>query len=447
MTDVPAIPYSEEAEAAFLGGVITDPGFMPVVKALLKPEDFFLLRHRYIWQAALRIDERKDPLDYMLLVQELKAIGKLDDIGGAAYLTQLLNACPTSYHTEAYARIVQRAAIRRRMIAGGDKIKALALDDELTTEQAIADMTRITADIQGADLGKPEPSLKELVGKVWAHIEERMENPDTLLGIPTGFRELDKVTLGLQKSDLNIWAAVTGMGKTSAMLSAALNMARRGVRIGFVTQEMEADQITRRLIALESGLNLQAVRSGSMNKDQYGRFVASLGKVSELPIYIHSKRVTPDQLRAKALSWMADSGLDVLFVDYLQIMSGGGQFKGNQRTQEVSYFARSLKDLALELHIPVVAAAQLNRELEKRQDKRPILSDLRESGEIEQAADIVVFIYRDEYYNEMTEFPNQADLIISKHRNGPTGTVSMYFEKTTTRFLNSAERAVDLSRI
>lgn len=441
------IPYSEEAEAAFLGGVITAPGLVAVVKALVKPEDMFLLRHRYIWQAALRIDERKEPLDYLLLIQELKDMGKLDEIGGPAYLTQLMNACPSSYHTESYARLVQRAAIRRRMITGSDQIKALALNDELTTEQAIADMARITADIQGVDFGKPEPSLKELVGKVWAHIEERMDNPDTLLGIPTGFRELDNVLLGLQKSDLNIWAAVTGMGKTSAMLSAALNMARRGARIGFVTQEMEADQITRRLIALESGLNLQAVRSGKMNKDQYGRFVASLGKVSELPIYIHSKRVTPDQLRAKALNWMTDGGLDVLFVDYLQIMSGGDMFKGNQRTQEVSYFARSLKDLALELRIPVVAAAQLNRELEKRQNKRPILSDLRESGEIEQAADIVVFIYRDEYYNDATEFPNQADLIIAKHRNGPTGTISLYFEKTTTRFQNGAERMVDLNRI
>jgi replicative DNA helicase len=442
-----AIPYSQEAEEAFVGGVITDCGLLPIVKSLVKPDDLFLLRVRYVWQAALRLDERKEPLDYMLLIQELKDMGKLEEVGGPAYLTHLINACPSSVHTEAYARLVQRAAIRRRMIAGGDKIKALALDDEKTAEEAIADMARITADIQGADLGKPEPTLRELVSTVWAHIEQRMENPDTLLGIPVGFRDLDNVILGLQKSDLNIWAAVTGMGKTSMMLSAALNMARRGVRIGFVTQEMEADQITRRLIALESGLNLQAVRSGNMSKDQYARFVASLKVVSELPIYIHSKRVTPDQLRAKALNWMTEGGMDVLFVDYLQIMASNGMYKGNQRTQEVSYFARSLKDLAMELHIPVVVAAQLNRDVGKRQDKRPILDDLRESGEIEQAADIVTFIYRDEYYNEATEFPNQADLIIAKHRNGPTGTISLYFEKTTTKFMNASERSVDLSRL
>lgn len=237
------------------------------------------------------------------------------------------------------------------------------------------------------------------------------------------------------------------MGKTSFMLSAALNMARLNQRIAIFSMEMGVEQIVQRLISMESAINSQSLRLGQLNQQEWARFVHAAGNLSKFPIYIDdSAALNPLELRTKCLRMQREHGLDLVVVDYLQLMNAGGSYENN-RVQEVSYISRNMKELAREFNVPILSAAQLSRAVEQRQDKRPQLSDLRESGSLEQDADIVMFLYRDEMYNEATEFPNQADIIVSKHRNGPTGTISLFFEKTLTKFMNAAERSVDLSHI
>ncbi len=436
------IHTSLEAEEAVLGSILTNPDKFVVVRGFLKASDFFLLRNRYIWQALENLQKRRESVDYLTLMAELKAMDKLADIGGAPYLTQLINNTPTSIHAETYGRLVQRAALRRQMLEASDSIRKLALDNEVSTDYARAEMAKLAAQINGVDISGQQHGLKVLVSSAFDRVENRMNNPESMLGIPTGFRDLDAILLGMQKTDLTIVGAVPGMGKTSFILSMALNMARRGVRVGFVSQEMGDDQITNRLLSLESAVNLQAVRSGNMTPAEFSRFTAAGGNIAKFDKHfmIDPTTVTPNVLRGKAMKWASECGLDILFVDYLQIMSSGGLFKPTERVQAVGYFARSLKELAREMNIPVIAPAQLNREIASRHDKRPYLSDLRESGEIEQNADIVLFIHRDDYYNEASMSPNLANIIIGKHRNGPTGEVDLYFDKTLTKFSNVAER-------
>lgn len=447
MNDAFQLPTSVDAEEAVLGAIITNPDKFAVVKGFLKSSDFFLLRHQYIWQALERLSERKESIDYLTITAELKATDKFKDIGGGAYLTQLINNTPSSMHAETYGRIVQRMGLRREMLKASDAIRGLAVDEEISTDHARAEMAKMVAEINGVDITGQRRGLKELIIHAFDTAEDRMNNPESMLGIPTGFRDLDNLLLGMQKTDLTIVGAVPGMGKTSWMLSAALNMARKGARVGFVSQEMGDDQITNRLLSLESGVNLQSVRSGKMSMEDFRRYTTAGGNLANLDskILIDQNTVTPDILRGKVMKWAGEGGIDVLFVDYLQIMSSGGLFKPSERVQAVGYFARSLKTLAREMRIPVIAAAQLNREIANRQDKRPYLSDLRESGEIEQNADVVLFIYRDDYYNDASEHPNQAEIIVSKHRNGPTGSITLHFEKTLTKFANAREITVDLS--
>lgn len=448
--EAPAIPHDPEVEEAVLGSILIAPAKLAILKAFLNGSDFFILRHKYIWEACVRVVDRGDALDYLSLKAELQAVNHLGDIGGPAYLTQLINNTPTSIHAETYGRVVQRAAVRRQMLAARDEIGALAVDETISTEHARAEMNRIVAQINGVDLTLQQKGLQELLSNALDHVEYRMVNPRTFLGIPTGFTQLDALLLGMQKSDLTVIGAVPGMGKTSYILSEAHNAAQAGARVGFISQEMGADQITNRLLSLESGVNLQAVRSGQMTSAEFTRFTAAAGRLALLKnnLRIHAGTVTPESLRGLAMKWASEGGLDILYVDYLQIMSSGGLFKPSERVGAVGYFAESLKKLALEMNISVRAPAQLNREIANRPDKRPYLSDLRESGAIEQNADIVLFIHRDEYYNPgNSEFPNQAQIIIGKHRNGPTGEVTLYFEKTLTKFMNAAERSVDLSHM
>ncbi len=440
-------PYSQEAEEATIGAILVNSVTYFAVAAFLNAEDFFILRHRYIWECLTRLHERGEPIDYLTVVQELKDTGHLAEIGGPAYLTQLINTTPTSVHAEVYGKLVERTATRRRLMAASDEIKALALNEELTVEQVIADAESRLFDVTERKLTKELIPLKEAVAQYWDRIEHLMANRDAALGVPSGFKDLDKLLGGFQKSDLIIFAGRPGMGKTSFMLSAALNMARLGQRIAIFSMEMGVEQIVQRLISMESAINSQSLRLGQLTQQEYGRFVHAVGNISRFPIYIDdSAALNPLELRTKCLRMQREHGLDLVVVDYLQLMNAGGTYENN-RVQEVSYISRNMKELAREFNVPILSAAQLSRAVEQRQDKRPQLSDLRESGSLEQDSDIVMFLYRDEMYNEATEFPNQADIIISKHRNGPTGTISLYFEKTLTKFMNAAERSVDLSHI
>ncbi len=439
--------YSQEAEEATIGAVLIAPVSYYGLAAFLRAEDFFLVRHQYIWQAFDRLADRTQPIEYVTVMEELRAYNQLDDIGGPAYLTQLINNTPTSVHAEVYGRLVERAATRRRLMVASDQIKALAMNEELTLEQVISDAEAKLFDVSERQLSRDLIPMSEAMIDYSDRIERLMQDSQLAVGTPTGFKDLDKLTGGLQKSDLIIFAGRPGMGKTSFMLSAAINMARLNKRIAIFSMEMGIDQIVQRLISMEAAINSQNLRSGQLTQKEYSRFMQAAGKLSQFRIFIDdSAALSPLDLRTKCLRLAREHGVDLVVVDYLQLMNAGGAYQNN-RVQEVSYISRHMKELARELNVPVLSAAQLSRAVEQRQDKRPQLSDLRESGSLEQDADIVMFLYRDEVYNEATEFPNQADIIIAKHRNGPTGTISLYFEKTQTKFMNAAERSVDLSSL
>lgn len=441
------IPYSQEAEEATIGAVLVNPVAYFAIASFLKGDDFFILRHRYIWESMERLNDRSEPIDLLTVIQELKDVGTLAEIGGPAYLTQLINNTPTSVHAEVYGRLVERAATRRRLMSAADQIKSFALQEDLTIEQVISEAEAKLFDVTERQLTRELIPMREAINLYFDRIEYLMQNKGAALGLPSGFKDLDKLLGGLQKSDLLIFAGRPGMGKTSFMLSAAINMARLGARIAIFSMEMGIEQIVQRLVSMEAAINSQNLRAGQLNQQEWARFVHAAGNMSNFRIFIDdTPAMSPIQLRTKCLRMAREHGIDMVIVDYMQLMNAGGAYQNN-RVQEISLISRSMKEMARELNVPVLSAAQLSRAVEQRQDKRPQLSDLRESGSIEQDADVVMFLYRDEVYNEATEFPNQADVIVAKHRNGPTGTISLYFEKSLTKFMNAAERSVDLSRI
>jgi replicative DNA helicase len=445
MNAIPDVPFSVEAEEAVLGAVLINPNSFLTVAAFLTPEDFFLLRHQHIWIALSRLNEAREPIDYLTVQQTLHDMGLLNEIGGSAYIIQLINNTPTSAHAEVYGRIVERLSTRRRLLIVADEIKNLARNEEISVEQVTSDAEAKLFSITDHQTKREFVTMHDAVNEYFDRIEGLMQGQNQQMGVPSGFRDLDKLLGGFQRSDLLIFAGRPGTGKTSFMLSAAVNMARLNARVAFFTMEMGTDQLVQRMVSMETGISTQDLRLGRIDAHQYNRFVEAAGRISRFPIYIDdTPAINPMQMRTKARRLAHDTGLDVIFVDYLQLMNAGGQYQNN-RVQEVSYISRALKELARELNVPIFSAAQLSRAVEQRQDKRPVLSDLRESGSIEQDADIVMFLYRDSLYNEATEFPNQADVIVAKHRNGPTGTISLYFESSLTKFIDGVTRHVDLA--
>lgn len=590
------VPFSQEAEEAVIGAVLINPNSFLTVAAFLTAEDFYLLRHKYIWEALSRLHERRDPIDNLTLARELEETGHLDNIGGPAYLIQLLSRPPTSAHAEVYGRIVERTALRRRLMVTADEIRGLALDEDLSIETVTDQAETALFQVTDRQTRREFISMNDAVNAYFDRIEHLMDQQTSAMGAPSGFRDLDALLGGFQRSDLLIFAGRPGMGKcvaagtrihttagkvpiesllphgvpgiqdedggvyypaqvalhtpqgiqrsshvydsgprptltlqtaaghtltattvhplrvmtpggprwralaalqpgdhiavqaahgglawqpvlsvtpagiqhcydltvpqgrqffandvlshnTSFMLTTAVNMARLGQRVAIFTMEMGHEQLVQRMIAMETGISTHKLRLGQLSQVEYSRFVEAAGRVSRFPIFIDdTPALNPTQMRTKCRRLQHEHGIDVVFVDYLQLMNAGGQYQNN-RVQEVSYISRALKELARELNIPLFSAAQLSRAVEQRQDKRPVLSDLRESGSLEQDADIVMFLYRDAVYNEASEFPNQADVIIAKHRNGPTGTISLYFEQALTKFMDGVTRRVDLGEM
>lgn len=441
-----AIPFSPEAEEALLGAVLTNSNAYYTVAAFLQKDDFFLVRHQWVWTAIQNTIERDPDYDYLTIAKELRDMGKLDELGGQAFLLRLINNTPTSTHAEVYGRLVERASLRRRLLVAAEEIRTLALDEELVvekvTEEAEARLFRVTESQTRGDV----VPISEAVSTYFDNIERIMENPDQAIGLPTGFRGMDTLLGGLQKSDLLVFAGRPGMGKTSFMLTLTLNAARYNKRIGIFSMEMGVEQIVQRFLSMETGINMQNLRLGQVNPQEFSRLVEAIGRLSNFHIFIDdTPALTPLQLRTKCRRLAREHGLDLIVVDYMQLMNAGGIHENN-RVQEISYISRSMKELARELNVPLLSAAQLSRAVEQRQDKRPQLSDLRESGSIEQDSDIVMFLYRDVVYNEATEFPNQADIIVAKHRNGPTGVVSLFFDNASTRFMDATAHNIDLSR-
>ncbi|HFC12288.1 MAG TPA: replicative DNA helicase [Anaerolineae bacterium] len=438
-------PHSIEAEEAVLGSLLIDPDAIFEVSTFLKPESFYREQNRFIYEAIVELYDKREPLDFITLSELLKQKEQMALIGGETYLIDLLNAVPTSVNAQAYAHIVENAATRRNMIRAASKIANLAYDEdedvEIVLDKAEAALFGISEDRTTKDL----TPVKHIAREFLERFEKLRDQPQDIVGIPTGFTDLDRLLGGLNKSDLIIIASRPAMGKTSLALSMALTATRKhGKRVAIFNLEMSAEQLLMRMISAETRIDSQRLRSGKIYEGELPIFYEVLGRLSETRLYIDdTPGMTPRQMRTKCRRLASERGIDMVIIDYLQLMTADGS--KNNRVMEISEISRNLKLLARELDVPLVALAQLSRSVESRQDKRPMLSDLRDSGSIEQDADIVSFIYRDEYYNpETTERPGIAELIIAKHRNGPTGTVDLYFQEEYATFRNLQRQEVNL---
>lgn len=429
-------PHNIEAEEAILGSLLIDPDAILRVSTFLSANDFYVQRHGWVYESILDLHERRQPSDLVTLSDELDRRDQLAEVGGSAYLTGLINATPTSIHVEYYARIVERTAVLRRLIDAASKIAQLAYQDAEDADEVVDRAEEIIFAISERRIDRDLKPIRQVLESFYDRVEYLHQHQGEVIGIPTGLADLDKLLGGLQRSDMVVMAGRPGMGKTSLALSVALQSARQWQkRVALFSLEMSDEQLVQRLVSAETGIDSQRLRLGNIKADEWPTFYQAIRLLSETSIYIDdTPAISALELRSKARRLHAEHGLDLLIVDYLQLMSGGS--RNENRQQEISFISRSIKGLARELNIPILALSQLSRQVESRADKRPMLSDLRESGSIEQDADVVLFIYRDDVYNPDTEFPNIAEIIVSKHRSGPTGVFSVYFKKHLAQFVD-----------
>jgi replicative DNA helicase len=439
------LPNNVEAEAGVLGSLLIDPEAIVQVADFLRSDDFYREAHRAIYQAIIDLYESREPADLITLTDELQRRGKLEEIGGVSYVSSLANQVPTSANVDHYAHIVERTAILRRLIHAAGQIAAVAYNEPDATaalEQAEKLIFAVSQRFTRSDFDHIRETLREYIDK----LDQLHEHRGSIVGVGTGFTDLDKMTGGLQKSDLVILAARPSVGKTALALSLAHNAALKyGHGIAIFSLEMSKEQLVARLLSMDAAVDQQRLRTGYIDDDEWERISESVGRLSEAPIYIDdTPGITLVEMRSKARRLMMEHGFDLLVVDYLQLMQGSGAGRGHEnRVQEISEISRGLKGLARELNVPVLALSQLSRAVESRTEKKPQLSDLRESGSIEQDADVVMFIYREEVYNPETDRRNIADIIVAKHRNGPIGTVSLYFQAAQTRYRDLELRTPD----
>ncbi len=437
-------PHSLEAEEALLGSLLIDPDALFEVNSFLRPEAFYRTHNRWIYEAILSLSDRREPIDLITLTEELRRREQLADIGGEAYVIGLLNTVPTAINAPNYGRLVEATAIRRKLVSAASAIANLAYDERedinVVIDRAEQTLFAISEERTTRDL----VPIRQIAGDYLDRIQELRERGDDFVGIPTGFTDLDRLLGGLNKSDLIIIAARPGMGKTSLQNAMALTAAtKHGKRIAMFNLEMSGEQLVQRMIAAETKIDSQRLRRGQLAEQEMPIFMEAVGRLSETRIFIDdTPSITPNQLRTKCRRLYAEHGLDLVMIDYLQLMQA--ERSTNNRVQEISEISRGLKGLARELNVPVLAAAQLSRAVEQRAEKRPLLSDLRDSGSIEQDADIVMFIYRDDYYNDASERPNIAEINVAKHRNGPTGSIDLYWHGKLATFRNLQRQEINL---
>jgi replicative DNA helicase len=429
------LPQNIEAEGGVLGSIIIDPEAIIQVADFLQAEDFYRDAHRTIFETIVQLYEQREPADFITICDELERKNKLEDVGGASYITSLINQVPTSGNIEYYGRIVARTAILRRLIHAAGEIAATAYEEgdaDIALDKAEKLIFSISQNHARADFSP----LSELLSDYMTKLDQLHERRGQVVGVPTGFTDLDRLTGGLQKSDLIILAARPAVGKTSLCLSLAHNAAvKHGQSVAIFSLEMSKEQLVQRLLSMDAAIDQQRLRTGWIEDDEWERIVYSMGTLAEANIWIDDTAgISTMEMRSKARRLQAESGVDLIIVDYLQLMQSSAGRRNDNRVQEISEISRNLKGLARELDVPVMALAQLSRAVESRQSKVPQLSDLRESGSIEQDADVVMFIYRDDVYNPDSERKNIADIIVAKHRNGPVGEVSLYFQASQTRF-------------
>lgn len=429
-------PQNTDAEASLLGAILIDSDAIVKIADQLSPDDFYDDKHKIIFENVKVLYDKHSPIDVLTLTNQLKAHNELDTVGGSSYLSELTNYVPTAAHVEQYAEIVSQKALRRRLIQNSQNIVNLGYDETKNLQELIEQSEKELFETSHRYVGQNVVSLEEILSESFDRLDELHKDKGKIRGVPTGFRDLDKILAGLQRSDLFILAARPAMGKSAFALNLAHNVATKANEaVLLFTLEMSKEQLVDRLLAMESGVDAWALRTGNLTDSDFEKIGQAMGTLGEAPIFIDdSPGITVSDLRTKSRREAHKRPIGLIIIDYLQLMSGAGRYNEGNRVQEISEISRGLKGIARELNVPVLALSQLSRSVESRSPQIPQLADLRESGSIEQDADVVAFIYREDYYKPDTERRNITDILIKKHRNGPTGTVELYFDKEHQRF-------------
>lgn len=436
-TDLVKIPPQNlDAEKSLLGAILINEDALADVSEVVSAKDFYEKRHEIIFRAVMRLYERHRPVDLLTLTDELKRKKELTEIGGSTYLTELTNYVPTATHAKAYAELIAQKAVRRRLIKASHKISDMGYNEDNSIKELLGQVESEIFSVSDQSLKQDIVSIESILTDSFDRLEELHRNKGALRGVKTGWRDLDNITAGLQKSDLIILAARPAMGKTTLVTNLAYNVATTAkMPVLFFSLEMSKEQLVDRMLADASGIDAWNIRTGKLNDTDFTKLSDAMGELAESKIYFDD---TPGlsvlEMRTKARRAMHEQPLGLIIVDYLQLMQASNT-GFNNRVQEVSEISRGLKLIARELNVPVIACSQLSRSVELRNPQIPQLADLRESGSIEQDADIVMFIYREAYYNPESDRQNETDLIIAKHRNGPTGKVGLYFHPEKLRFM------------
>ncbi|WP_420319393.1 replicative DNA helicase [Gorillibacterium massiliense] len=435
MSRVP--PQNVEAEQAVLGAILLDAETLVTAMERLRSDDFYKNEHRFIFEGMITLAEGNEPIDLITLTAKLQSKGQLEEAGGVVYLTELANAVPTAANMEYYAQIVEEKSMLRRLIRAATQIVSNGYASEDDVGGLLSEAEQRILEISNRRSSTGFVSIRDVLMEVFERVEFLHQNKGGTTGIGSGFRDLDKMTSGFQRSDLIIVAARPSVGKTAFALNIAQNVGvREKETVAIFSLEMGAAQLVQRMICAEANVDATRLRTGFLESDDWEKMTMAIGSLSEANIYIDdSPSVTVADIRAKCRRLKKERGLGMILIDYLQLIAGRGK-AGENRQQEVSEISRTLKQIARELEVPVIALSQLSRGVEQRQDKRPMMSDLRESGSIEQDADIVAFLYRDDYYDKESEKKNIIEIIIAKQRNGPVGTVELAFLKNYNKFVS-----------
>lgn len=430
-------PHNHEAEQSVIGAIFLEPQSLITASEILIPEDFYRISHQKIFQTMIDLSDQGKAIDVVTVTEELSVKKELEDVGGLSYLTELANAVPTAANIAHYAKIVEEKALLRRLIRVATKIVEDGYTREDEVEGLLAEAEKKVMEVANRKNAGDFKHVKDVLVQTYDNIEQLQNRKGDVTGIPTGFKDLDRMTAGFQRNDLIIVAARPSVGKTAFALNIAQNVAIKArENVAIFSLEMGAEQLVMRMLCAEGNIDAQALRTGALTTEDWGKLTMAMGSLSNSGIYIDdTPGLRVSEIRAKCRRLSQENGLGMILIDYLQLIQGSGR-SGENRQQEVSEISRSLKALARELKVPVIALSQLSRGVEQRQDKRPMMSDIRESGSIEQDADIVAFLYRDDYYDKETENKNMIEIIIAKQRNGPTGTCTLAFKKEYNKFLN-----------